>query len=63
MTRGDVKAMLKDTYKEKEKRLQVDEKNVDHYFGILDKNHSKKISYDEFEMYFVSAIKQRNIKI
>lgn len=53
--------MLKDTYEQKEKKLTVDEENVIHYLGLLDKDCDQKVSYKEFENYFVKAVRDRTV--
>lgn len=63
LKKGDISNLLEDTYKEKDKKLDINQSNVDHYFSILDKNQSKRVSYEEFEDYFLKAIEERNISL
>ena len=61
LKKKDISNLLEDTYKEKDKKLDINQSNVDHYFTLLDKNQSKRVSYEEFEDYFLKAIEERNI--
>lgn len=63
LTKRDIKRLMKDTYEKKDLKIEIDEDNVQHYFYLLDQDEDQKISFEEFESYFIRAINERNLKI
>ena len=63
LLKHDVYSLLADTYSKGGRKDLVNDRSASHYFSLLDKNQDGKVSFEEFEDYFLRAVKNRNIQI
>ena len=63
LVKPDVYSLLADTYSKGGRKGLVNDKSASHYFALLDRDQDGKVSFQEFEDYFLRAVKNRNIQI